>query len=209
MNVIVYDLELMKRFKKGQLSQIVEIGACKVDLDSSTIVDQFQIYVAPKSGYIAKSTRKFINMKKEDMKNAVSFAQAIDAFKNWIGDDYYLCSWGKDDRLHIIDQCARYKINLDWFQNYNDIQNQIGALLRKENKNQLGLMNALELAGIKAVGDAHSGIDDAINTAKLFVLFADQITLQHNQVSPEEILRHRRDNKSVKYKRKTPLKTSN
>ena len=59
------------------------------------------------------------------------------------GQIIYLCSWGKDDRIHLIDECIRKKVGLGWLRNYNDIQKQIGAILREDNRNQLGLQNAL------------------------------------------------------------------
>lgn len=186
LDAIVYDLELIKRFKKGQLSEIVEIGACKIDLNSKKIVDHLQIYITPKSGYVSKSTRKFIKMKKEDLENAVPFHKGIENFIQWLGDSYYLCSWGKDDKSHIINQCVRNKIKLDWFKNYNDIQNTIGKLISTDNS-QLGLKNALQLANIEPTGIAHRGIDDAINTAQLFLRFIDQISLNKNSLSKNEI----------------------
>lgn len=184
---VVFDLELVKRFRKGQPSEIVEIGACKVDLTSKEIVDRFQVYISPRKGYVEKSTRTFINMTIEDMMHAVPFREGIMRFVEWLGDQYYLCSWGKDDRIHLIDECIRKKVSLDWLVNYNDIQKQIGALLREDNKNQLGLQNALELAGIEPQGLAHRGVDDALNTARLFILFADRIKLQTNEVTKKEI----------------------
>ncbi|WP_025027017.1 3'-5' exonuclease [Caldalkalibacillus mannanilyticus] len=186
MNAIVYDLELVKRYKKGQLSEIVEIGACKIDLKSQKITDQFQVYISPKSGYIGKSTRKFINMKKEDTKKIIPFAKAMKQFIEWIGADYFLCSWGKDDKIHLIDQCTRNKIKLDWFMNYNDIQHSIGKIIDKNNRNQLGLKTALALTGINPIGKAHRGIDDAINTGELLLKFIDQLELQYNQLSEKE-----------------------
>lgn len=196
LNAIVFDLELVKRFKKGQLSQIVEIGACKVDLISNKITDSFQIYIAPKGGYVAKSTRKFINMKKEDLKQAVPFNEGIDKFINWIGSDYYLCSWGRDDRIHFLDQLIRNNMDISWLKNYNDLQKPIGKILTDNTKNQLGLKNALELAGVESIGLAHRGIDDAINTAHLLIKYKDQIHLQTNTLSNEEINKY-----IIKYKK--------
>lgn len=187
MNAVIFDLELIKRFKKGQFSEIVEIGACKVNLHTKSIVDQFQIYITPKSGYVAKSTRKFIKMKKEDLKTAVPFSTGIKKFASWLGDDYYLCSWGIDDKAHIINQCIRTNVNLDWFKNYNDIQKQISKSLDADNNSQLGLKNALTSAGINPLGIAHRGIDDAINTSHLFIEFIDEINLLNNTVTKKEV----------------------
>jgi inhibitor of KinA sporulation pathway (predicted exonuclease) len=187
LNAIVFDLELVKRFRKGQLSEIVEIGACKIDLQEKKLIDQFQIYISPKNGYISKSTRKFIKMTKEDIKTAVPFNKAIEEFSTWLGEDYYLCAWGKDDKAHIINQCVRSKTKLGWFKNYNDIQKQIGDLLVADNNSQLGLKNALQLAQIEPMGKAHRGIDDAINTAQLLLRFIDEIKLNKNNVTKKEI----------------------
>lgn len=190
LNAVVFDLELVKRSKIGQLSTIVEIGACKVDFATKSIIDQLQIYIAPKGGYVEKSTRAFINMDKEDLKNAVPFQLGIEKFAAWLSKDDYLCSWGKDDRLHIIDECVRKGVTLDWFNNYNDIQPQIGKLLLPKISHQIGLKTALQTAGIEPTGKAHRGIDDAVNTAKLFITFIDQVTLRKNVMSAKEISQH-------------------
>lgn len=187
---IVFDLELVKRFRKGQHSEIVEIGACKVDMEKKQILDQFQLYIQPRSGYVSKSTRKFIKMDKADMKNAVPFKDGIQLFASWLGDNYYLCSWGKDDKSHIINQCVRNKVQLDWFKNYNDVQSQIGKMLNPTNNGQLGLKNALNLAHIEPLGKAHRGIDDALNTAQLLIKYVDNIKLSTNSVTKKEISLH-------------------
>lgn len=202
MNAVVFDLELVKRFKKGQLSEIVEIGACKVDIAAKAITDQFQLYISPKSGYVSKSTRKFIKMKKEDMAKAVPFSQGIELFSKWLGEHYYLCSWGRDDRVHFINQCIRNRIKLDWFVNYNDIQQQLGKLLTPNVRNQLGLQNALELAGIEATGLAHRGIDDAINTAELLIKYLDQVNLQKNNLSEKDIAQYEWKMKRARFENK-------
>ncbi|WP_274365293.1 3'-5' exonuclease [Paenibacillus thermotolerans] len=185
MNAVVFDLELVKRFKKGQLSEIVEIGACKVDLLERKIIDHIQIYICPKRGYISKSTRKFINMAEEDLDKAVPFEEGIERFKDWLGEDYYLCSWGKDDKVHLVNECVRNHLKLDWIKNYNDIQHSIGKLLSSNTKNQLGLKNALKLAGFEFSGIAHRGIDDAVNTAMLLIAYADRIKLSRNQIAQD------------------------
>lgn len=209
MNAVVFDLELIKRFRKGQPSEIVEIGACKVDLNSRQIIDQFQIYISPRKGYIAKSTRNFINMSKKDMQSAVPFREGIRQFVEWLGSDYYLCSWGKDDRIHLIDECIRKKVGLGWLRNYNDIQQQIGELLREDNRNQLGLQNALELAHIEPTGLAHRGIDDAINTARLLIHLLDHIKLQRNEVTNKEIAQFKLRLQRKRQERKKLLNQAN
>jgi inhibitor of KinA sporulation pathway (predicted exonuclease) len=191
LNAVIFDLELVKRFRKGQLSEIVEIGACKVNLDTKQCFDQLQIYMLPKSGVISESTRKFIHMSKEDVEEAIPFEQGIKQFADWLGEDYYLCSWGRDDKIHIVDQCVRNHISLDWFQNYNDIQKPIGKLMGAQKNSQIGLKNALKELGIEVTGKLHRGIDDAINTSELLIQFLDQIELQTNTLTKEEMTQKR------------------
>ncbi|MFC0472588.1 exonuclease domain-containing protein [Halalkalibacter kiskunsagensis] len=202
MIAVVYDLELIKRFRKGQPSEIVEIGACKVDLQTRKIIDHFQQYISPKRGHISKSTRKFIKMKEEDVEKAVPFDIGIHKFSKWLGEEYFLCSWGKDDRAHFINQSVQNKLSLEWLRNYNDIQKPIGNLLTEEGNNQLGLKNALMMAGIEPTGKAHRGIDDAINTAMLLIKFLDKIELRENHLSPKEIQNHFRKYKRSRFRHK-------
>lgn len=177
MITFIFDLELVKRFKTGQPSEIVEIGACKVDLDSKSIVDDFQVYILPESGVFKESTRKFIHMRQEDVEGAVSFQEGIKQFKQWLSEEALLCSWGKDDKVHLVDQCLRHHMDIHWMEHYRDIQKPISKLLGAKKNEQVGLKNALQLAGIEPTGKMHRGIDDAINTAKLLIHFSDQIQL--------------------------------
>lgn len=101
----------------------------------------------------------------------------------------------------------RNKISLSWLKNYNNIQGQIGKLLTAETKNQLGLKNALNLAGISPIGLAHRGIDDALNTAELLIKFADQIKLENNTFSVDEEaqLQTKRSQKRHKKENRKPM----
>ncbi|MFA9556862.1 exonuclease domain-containing protein [Evansella sp. AB-rgal1] len=211
MIAVVYDLELVKRFKKGQLAEIVEIGACKVDLNEGTIIEELQIYMLPKSGHIPKSTKKFIKMTEEDVKKAIPFNSGIKKFADWLGEGYYLCSWGKDDKVHILDQCSRNKLALDWFQNYNDIQPQIGKALEHDTKGQLGLKNALQLAELDAHGQAHRGIDDTINTARLLIKYKDKVKFHKNTVTNKELklLENKRKRNRFRAKKQVKLQQQN
>jgi inhibitor of KinA sporulation pathway (predicted exonuclease) len=148
-------------------------------------------------------------MSKKDMQSAVPFREGIRQFVEWLGSDYYLCSWGKDDRIHLIDECIRKKVGLGWLRNYNDIQQQIGALLREDNRNQLGLQNALELAHIEPTGLAHRGIDDAINTARLLIHLLDRIKLQRNEVTDKEIAQFKLRLQRKRQERKKLLNQAN
>ncbi len=181
MYAVIFDLETTFITRKGQIPEIVEIGATKINLSLPHSPDRevFQCYTFPEvSGRIGKSTRKFIGLKEEDLEKVVPFREGLKDFINWLGEDYYLCSWGMDDRRHLIEHCNRFLLSKRWIKNYNDIQAPISQLLA--GRRQIKLKDALALSGIEQEGRLHSALVDAINTAKLFVAFKDHIKLQKN-----------------------------
>ncbi len=183
MHAVIFDLETTFITRKGQIPEIVEIGACKIDVTMARppAREVFQCYTFPEiRGTIGKSTRKFIGLKEEDMDKFIPFKEGLKEFISWIGKDYYLCSWGNDDKRILIEHCNRFLMSKRWIRNYNDIQNPISQILA--GRRQIKLKDALALSGIEQEGRLHSALTDAINTAKLFVTFKNQINLQKNKI---------------------------
>lgn len=182
MQIIVFDLETTLTHKKDMIPEIIEIGAVKVDTkDPRMDVATFQAYTFPEiQRRISDRTRKFIGLKKEEMPTFVPFRKAFSDFLQWIGTetDYYLCTWGRDDRKLLIEHCARLGIPLDWLRNYNDIQPTISMLLM--DRTQISLKDAIDAAGIKQEGHLHSALIDAIHTAHLLVKYYKKVELANN-----------------------------
>ncbi|MEJ8544357.1 exonuclease domain-containing protein [Brevibacillus borstelensis] len=185
MDAVVFDLETTFTYEKGQTPEIIEIGARKINLSDpqSTQLNTFQCYTHPElRGRIGLRTRKFIGMKEADLERVVPFAQGIRQFIEWLGNDYYLCSWGGDDRLLFIEHCARYGISLNWLKNYNDIQPAISQLLG--GRPQMKLKDAVVQSGLEVQGRLHSALTDAINTANLLIKHRAAVQLEKN--TPQE-----------------------
>ena len=165
MLAIVYDLEMTVTRKKGQISEIIELGAVKVGTQDGhpVILDQFQSFVKPTlSQKITMDTTSFTGIRQEDVSQADSLQDVLDRFVAWIDtDDYALCSWGQDDKTQFIKECRQ----------------------KKSGNQQIGLKAALEQLQIEFVGNHHRAIDDAYNTALVYMHYADQIELEHNQTS--------------------------
>ncbi|MGD8189682.1 exonuclease domain-containing protein [Brevibacillus ginsengisoli] len=179
MDIIIYDLETTYSYKKGQIPEIVEIGAVRIDPKIRQITDSFQCYVFPQiRGKFDSRTMRFIGMKEEDQFNAISFPEALEQLKSWMGDDYYFCAWGPDDKRIFIEHCVRFAFSFDWLKNTNNIQTPISLLLGPVK--QMGLAKAMEIAGLDPEGRLHSALDDSVNTAKLFLHCYDQVPLEIN-----------------------------
>lgn len=189
MNYIVFDMEFTVLRKQQHLSDILEIGAIKLcdDDGEPAMVDLFHTYVQPSAHKsISPLTTEFTGITQQQVDNAPTFRDAADQFRGWLGDaPYYLCSWGPDDKFQLLRHCTLHKVNMDWVQNFNDIQLAHTRLKGGDHGQRWGLKRALDDAGITFIGSQHNALDDAFNTAKLFVRMFPQLTLSQNFAADE------------------------
>ncbi|MDQ0253618.1 inhibitor of KinA sporulation pathway (predicted exonuclease) [Evansella vedderi] len=182
MNVIVLDLETTRQTKRNPMQHIIEIGAVKLIKAGNQFKyhSSFQCYVLPPTLYVRKGDREFIKATKDDFKHAKKLNRAMNEFVRWIGNEpHYLCTWSESD-LHILirNYAFSQRFNLNWIQNYNDLQEKFGEMIQV--KQQISLTNSLKLAGLTVKGNQHSAIDDAINTSRILMLYYPHITLEKN-----------------------------
>lgn len=192
MNYIIYDLEFTVIRKQEWLAEIIEIGAVKVkEIDGRLqIADTFQTFVKPiRDSSFTAHTTSFTGITLQDIQNAPPLTAAIEAFRSWIGSEpYYMCAWGPDDKYQLVKSCNEHKVPLDWICNHNDIQKQFS----KKNSTdatfrQIGLKRALEMLEIPFEGSHHRAVDDAINTAKVFIASFADLVLEENNATEDAI----------------------
>ncbi|RKN74129.1 3'-5' exonuclease [Paenibacillus ginsengarvi] len=193
MQYIIYDLEFTVTRSNRQSARIIEIGAVKAseDEDGVRITDRFQTCVRPggKSG-LSKETTEFTGIRPEDISGAPDFRDAAEQLVSWIGEDeYYLCSWGPDDKYQLLRHCRDSGFRTDWIRNHNDLQQQFSRQNATETFRQIGLKHALELTELSFEGSQHRALDDALNTAALFIHNFRQFTLQQNTAEDDAAYR--------------------
>jgi len=186
---IVYDLEMTVRRKKGQIAEIIEIGAVKVKAEDGTpaIADSFQTFVKPSvAPRLSEDTVAFTGIAQEDVDGAQTLPEAIRRFVEWIGPDmYYLCAWGPDDHRQLVQECRERNIPTDWIVNHNNLQLMLSKTFKLEKHQQMGLKNALDMLEIPFVGSHHRALDDAMNTAKILVSLFDRLQFKQNKLSDD------------------------
>jgi inhibitor of KinA sporulation pathway (predicted exonuclease) len=192
MNYIIYDLEFTVIRKQEWLAEIIEIGAVKVkEADGKLeITDTFQSFVKPlRDSSFTQHTTTFTGITQQDIQSAPSLPYAIDAFRTWIGtESYFMCAWGPDDKYQLVKSCNEHKISLEWIRNHNDIQKQFSRNRSTDTAyRQIGLKKALEMMEISFEGSHHRAVDDAANTAKVFIAAFEDFTLEVNNASEESI----------------------
>lgn len=166
--IIVLDLEATMR-----THDIIEIGAVSLVREQGgyRIGKTFHTYVRPTPlSKLDNSTTKLTGITRDQVISAPCFHKAITQLVEWIGDrDFFFCTWSETDILFLQKACEQHRRKLDWIRNYNDLQAIYGHKWHKGVSNQIGLMTALEEAGVQRSGEHHSAIYDAINTAKIFL----------------------------------------
>lgn len=192
LNYIIYDLEFTVSRSTRYTSEIIDIGAVKVapvgEDGTLTVIDTFHTFVRPSNkSVLSADTIQFTGITQKDIDAAPLFPEAVKEFINWLPESYYLCSWGPDDKSKFVSHCRTHQLKVDWIINHNDVQKQISRALRKEGgPRQLGLSQALMLCGIEFDGTQHRALDDALNTAKVFIHHFNQLELELNNAAEEE-----------------------
>ncbi len=185
MLAIVFDMEMTVKRRRKETCSTIEIGAVKVMVveGKAEITDTFQTCVKPTvNPKLSEETKQFTGISQEEVDNAPTFREAIEAFRQWIGEgEYYLCAWGDGDKLQLLDECRALQLEYDWIRNYNDLQLQFSAIMKVEKHQHVGLQRAMELVELPFSGLHHRALDDAKNTASLFVKLADQYQLEKNE----------------------------
>lgn len=178
MDYIVYDLEMTNR-----LSEIIEIGAVRLRLvnEELKIIDHFQSFVQPKMDHLNPRITNLTGITKKDLMNAETFTAVIKQFRDWIGEqEYYLCSWGPEDKWALITDSTFHNTSVDWIINHNDLQFLFSILHESDKGFRYGLSRALNKLQISLEGSQHRALDDAMNTAKIFISIHKEIKLERN-----------------------------
>lgn len=171
MNYIIFDLELnSKPFKHKIPNEIIEIGAVKLN-DDLEIIDRFQAFIKPKYFFkLFSLIKKKTNIKQIDIDNAESFKSTMKNFKEWLHEDYLLCSWGYDDYYHLKSNCKLHNIKASWIKEFLDIQKQFSIINKLEKGKTASLSNALALCDIAIDNESmHRADTDAEYTCKIFI----------------------------------------
>ena len=176
----VVDLEFTQYTKptgrpRAFFSEIIEIGAVRIDAVSHEVTGEIQNFVKPH--FFPKQAAEgmaFCMITEEDMKDAVEFADMIDKIKAlYTPERTFFVTWGEADYLVIKEGCRWHKLPhpilredcLDLAEAYK--------LLKGERKTT-GLKKAGEELGIDAGGLWHTAHADALNTGKILLKLMEQ-----------------------------------
>lgn len=195
MKYIVFDLEFTVLRSQKHTAETIEIGAIELRADEHgelSMIDLYHTYVQPsRNPKISKLTTEFTGVTQSDVDDAPLFKEAIENFKAWLDEDYYLCSWGPDDKYQLVRECSAKKMDLSWIKNYNDIQLSYTRLNGADIGQRMGLKKSLKAENIPFIGKQHNALDDAFNSAKLFKRHFPKFVLECNNAAEESLFETR------------------
>ena len=174
-NFFVVDFEFTQYRKhigrpRGFFSEIIEIGAVKVDSETREIVGNIENFVKPHFyPKQAKEIMEFCSITEADMKTAIEFGEMIRKITElYIPNETYFVMWGTQDYKVIEMGCERHQIENPILQ--SDCLD-LAAAYRKIHGDgyTTGLRAAIEENDITTEGHWHAACDDALKTGMLLI----------------------------------------
>ena len=147
--------------------EIIQIGAVRVTEDQF-VTDEFQIMVKPKYyRHLNRRVSKLTGIKESRLREeGVPFPQAMEAFREWCGEDIVFLTWGFDDIGILRENLQLFGLETDWTGKWYNAQMIFNAQT-DGSTSQKALKTAMELFGIEATRPAHDALGDAFHTAQI------------------------------------------
>ena len=141
--------------------EIIQIGAVRL-LETGKIADEFQVLVRPKY-YKKLNSRvsKLTGLRDARLREeGLSFPEALERFRDWIGGPCIFLTWGFDDITVLEDNILLHDGEPDWITQWYNAQMIFNAQTGCGNT-QKALSTAMELLGIEPSRPAHDALGDA------------------------------------------------
>ena len=148
--------------------EIIQMGAVRVSEDQQIHEDEFQVMVRPKYyRSLNRRVSKLTGIKESRLKaEGIPFAEAIERFRAWCGEDVVFLTWGFDDITILRENLQLHELPCDWVDRWYNAQMMFNAQTDGSNS-QKALKTAMEIFGIEATRPAHDALGDAFHTAQI------------------------------------------
>jgi inhibitor of KinA sporulation pathway (predicted exonuclease) len=152
---------------RGQISEIIEIGLCLVDVDRLERVEKRAILVRPQVSEVSDFCTRLTTITPELAAGGISLGQALDLLRNdYHSEDRLFASWGDYDRNQFHRNCDYFRLKYPFGPTHLNVKT-LFALARTLPR-EVGIDAACDLIGHALEGTHHRGVDDAWNIAAIF-----------------------------------------
>jgi len=167
----VFDIERNFRpYKSEDPSEIVDIGAVKIDASTMKIIGEFSELVKP-SAPLTRHTTKLTGITKKDLIGVEKFPRIIEKFIKFIGEDSIFISWGKEDYRFLSHDCTLHGVECPCMEKDSrfDVQKFVFQAYEELFEHTPSLQFAVEQLDLTWEGRQHRAFADAENTANIFL----------------------------------------
>lgn len=172
--IVVVDLEALcwdDRFDVSNqcrsFPEIIEIGACKLSVETAEPFDKRRYLIKPKYGRVSEFCTELTTITQEQLdKEGIPFGDAVNKFKkDFQPQNRQWASWGEYDKVVFRQQCQFFQNQYPFSDIHTNIKDEFGKIMKW--KKGRGVKFVCDLLGIPFEGTQHRGDDDAWNTAKI------------------------------------------
>ncbi|MFJ5984183.1 exonuclease domain-containing protein [Lentzea sp. NPDC092896] len=150
----------------GEVSEIIEIGICPVAVATGVRGERRSVLVRPSRSTVSPFCTQLTTLTAEQVAGGVSFAEACALLrKEFRSDRRVWASYGDYDRKMFERQCADFGVRYPFGPRHVNVKT-LFALVHALPR-EVGMAEAVRLAGQKLDGTHHRGHDDAHNIAGL------------------------------------------
>ncbi|MBU1173422.1 MAG: exonuclease domain-containing protein [Proteobacteria bacterium] len=168
--IIICDVESTcwepREAQGDQPSEVIEIGVCRLHMDTFDISGKTSLIVRPKFSEITEFCTELTGLTWDKVKHGMQFKDACNKlFKKFGTSNKVWASWGDCDRDHFRKECKEKDARYPFGQTHVNVSALFSLSLGKSQR--LSVSDALKEIGFEFEGRPHCGADDAYNTARI------------------------------------------
>lgn len=158
----------------GQVSEIIEVGLCVVDLAALERREKRSWMVRPQRSEISPFCTELTTITPAMVVSAPLLEEVCEDLKHhYHAQQRLFASWGDYDRGQFQRNCQMYGLGYPFGPTHLNVKNLFAVALGLPR--EIGVDAACEKMGLTLEGVHHRGVDDAWNIAQLFCLLLKRI----------------------------------
>lgn len=168
--IIVVDIESTcweKNPPEGEVSEIIEIGICELNVETGEIGKNKGILVKPQHSKISEFCNSLTTLSQEQVDKGVLFSEACKQLViEYNTKQYTWASYGAYDLNMFKKQCERLEVDYPFSNDHINVK-KLFAQKHFLTWKGVGMVAALKRLNLPLEGTHHRGVDDAKNIAKI------------------------------------------
>jgi inhibitor of KinA sporulation pathway (predicted exonuclease) len=158
----------------GEVSDIIEIGLCELNLATLTIERPEGVLIKPSRSTISHFCTSLTSISEQTLKGAKDFNSAMNYIVNKYSPQRRIwTAWGEFDRIRLQSECTEKGATFPFGPKFINAKSLFSVFYGYTKEK--GLAKALKASELQFDGTPHRGVDDARNTARLLARMIERI----------------------------------